>query len=245
MQLLISVSDAIEASAALDGGADIIDAKDPASGALGAVTLDVFREIHTLVGGVRLVTAALGDAVDEASTGTIAGEYARAGARLVKIGFAGINSHARVATLLAAARDGAAEHAGVIATAYADADRVASLDPFALVDAAAAAAVTGVLLDTADKQGPGLRELMSSATLRAWVAAARDARLLVAVAGKLTADDFAMVNDAGVDIVGVRGAACDNGRTGCISAARVHQLTAVVARRSARAPAPGPAAAYE
>ena len=245
MQLLVSVKDAIEAAAALDGGADIIDAKDPASGALGAVTLDVFREIHSLVGGVRLVTAALGDAVDEASANTIAGEYARAGARLVKIGFAGIDSHARVATLLAAARDGAAGHAGVIATAYADADRVASLDPFAIIDAAATAAVTGVLLDTTDKQGPGLRELMSLAALRSWVAAARDARLLVAVAGRLTADDFAMVNDAGADIVGVRGAACDNGRTGRISAARVHQLTSVVARRSARAPVPGPAAAYE
>jgi uncharacterized protein (UPF0264 family) len=245
MQLLVSVKDAIEAAAALDGGADIIDAKDPDNGALAAVAVDVFREIHGLVGGVRLVTAALGDAVDAASAGTIANEYARAGAKLVKIGFAGIASHARVATLLAAARDGAAGHAGVIATAYADADRVASLDPFAIVDAAAAAAVTGVLLDTADKQGPGLGELMSLATLRAWVAAARDARLLVAVAGKLTADDFAMVNDAGTDIVGVRGAACDNGRTGRISAAHVHQLTSVVARRSARAPVPGPAAAYE
>ena len=51
---------------------------------------------------MRLVTAALGDAVDEASAATIVGEYARAGARLVKIGFAGIDSHTRVATLLAA-----------------------------------------------------------------------------------------------------------------------------------------------
>lgn len=244
MQLLVSVTDAIEAAAALDGGADIIDAKDPASGALGAVTVDALRDIHALVGGVRVVTAALGDAVDEASAATIACAYARAGARLVKIGFAGVDSHSRVATLLAAARDGATEHAGVIATAYADADRVASLDPFAMVDAAAAAAVTGILLDTADKQGPGLRELMSPATLRAWVAAARDAHMLVALAGKLTADDFGLMNDAGVDIVGVRGAACDNGRTGCISAQRVRQLTSVV-RRSARAPVPGPAAAYE
>jgi uncharacterized protein (UPF0264 family) len=245
MQLLVSVADAIESAAALDGGADIIDAKDPASGALGAVTLDVLREIHALVGGVRVVTAALGDALDEASAERTANAYARAGARLVKIGFAGVASHARVATLLAATRDGAAERAGVIATAYADADRVASLDPFAIVDAAAAAAVTGVLLDTADKHGPALRELMSPATLRAWVATARDARLIVAVAGKLTADDFRIVNDVGADIVGVRGAACDNGRTGCIVAARVRQLKSAAARCSAPAPAPGPAAAYE
>jgi len=245
MQLLVSVADAIEAAAALDGGADIIDAKDPASGALGAVTLDVFRDIHALVGGVRLVTAALGDAVDKASAKQIAEAYARAGARLVKIGFAGVSSHARVKTLLTGTRDGATGYAGVIATAYADADRVASLDPFAIVDAAAAAAVTGVLLDTADKHGPGLRQLMSPTTLRAWVAAARDARLLVAVAGKLTADDFEAVHELGADIVGVRGAACDNGRTGSIAAARVRQLKSVAARCAAPAPAPGPAGACE
>ena len=39
--------------------------------------------------------------------------------------------------------------------AYADADRAASPDPRAIVDAAASAGATGVLLDTADKHGPG------------------------------------------------------------------------------------------
>ena len=36
MQLLVSVSDGDEAAAALAGGADIIDAKDPVAGPLGA-----------------------------------------------------------------------------------------------------------------------------------------------------------------------------------------------------------------
>lgn len=245
MKLLVSVRDVIEASAAIEGGADIVDAKDPASGALGAVTLDVFRDIHGVVAGVRLVTAALGDALDEATIERTAEAYARSGARLVKVGFSGIASRARVASLLGAARDGAASHAGVIATAYADADRVASLNPFAMIDAAAAAAAAGVLLDTADKLGPGLPGLMSPGMLSSWVGAARDARLLVALAGKLTVDDVAFVMDTGADIVGVRGAACDSGRTGRIVAARVRALRSAVARRSARAPAPDPAAAYE
>ena len=46
MRLLVSVANAAEASAALAGGADLIDAKDPATGALTPVTADVFREIH-------------------------------------------------------------------------------------------------------------------------------------------------------------------------------------------------------
>jgi len=184
--------------------------------------------------------------VDERAIAHTADRYARAGARLVKIGFAGITSRTRVVSLVAAARDGAAgTRAGVIATAYADADRVASLDPFAMIDAAAKAGVTGILLDTADKQGPGLTGLMSQERLSSWVRTAHDARLLVALAGKLTADDLGYVSDAGADIVGVRGAACDRGRTGQIVAARVCALRSAVARRSALAPAPDPVSASE
>ena len=102
--------------------------------------------------------------------------------------------------------------------AYADADRAASPDPLAIVDAAASAGATGVLLDTADKHGPALRALMTRDTLASWVAAAHDAGLLVALAGKLSADDLEFVRDAGADIAGVRGAACDGDRTGEIVA---------------------------
>ena len=62
MQLLVSVSDAAEARAAVEGGADIIDAKNPSMGALGAVLPDVLSEIRREVGPIHLVTAALGDA---------------------------------------------------------------------------------------------------------------------------------------------------------------------------------------
>jgi uncharacterized protein (UPF0264 family) len=245
MQLLVSVRDAVEAAAARTGGADIIDAKEPASGALGAVDLVTFHHIVSTVAHACPVTAALGDAADEAVIARTAQAYARAGARLVKIGFAEIASRTHAVSLIAATNEGAAGHAGVIATAYADADRVGSLDPFAIVDAAAAAGATGVLLDTADKQGPGLPGLMSVATLSSWVAAARDARLLVALAGKLTVDDFSYVNDAGADIVGVRGAACDRGRTGQIVVTRVRALRSAVSRRSARGLVPDPVSAFE
>src|SRR5437899_1595244 len=67
MRLLVSVTCAAEASAALAGGADLIDAKDPRAGALGAVSAEVLREIYAAVAGQRPVTAALGDAGDEAA----------------------------------------------------------------------------------------------------------------------------------------------------------------------------------
>ena len=42
MKLLVSVSNADEAFAAVEGGADIIDAKDPSRGALGPVSPEAF-----------------------------------------------------------------------------------------------------------------------------------------------------------------------------------------------------------
>src|SRR5262245_42916689 len=245
MKLLVSVRDAIEASAALEGGADIVDAKDPASGALGAVTLDAFREIHARVAGGRPITAALGDAGNEADLARTADAFARAGATLVKVGFSGIASRSRVQSLVAAATDGAAEHAGVIATAYADAAVMGSIDPFAVIDAASRSGAIGVLLDTANKRGPGLPDLMSAALIRTWVETAREARLLVAIAGKLTANDLDYASDAGADIVGVRGAVCDVSRTGRVVAARVRELRSALARRSTPALVPDPLSASE
>src|SRR6185295_5555749 len=103
MRLLVSVASAAEASAALLGGDDIIDAKDPLSGALGPVSLDVLREIHVACAGVRPVTAALGDASDEEEIERSAHAFSTAGAALVKVGFAGIASAGRVESLIAAA----------------------------------------------------------------------------------------------------------------------------------------------
>src|SRR5437868_3326316 len=123
MRLLVSVSNAAEAAAAVAGGADVIDAKDPLAGALGAVAVTTLCDIHAAVAGARPVTAAIGDAADEAATERTAYTFAAAGATLVKVGFAGITSRSRVDALIRAAVRGAsagvaADPAGVIAVAY-------------------------------------------------------------------------------------------------------------------------------
>ncbi len=225
MHLLVSVATAADAAAALAGGADVIDAKDPAAGALGAVSLATLCEIRAAVDGARPLTAALGDAADTGDVGARAFAVAEAGAALVKVGFAGVTDAARAAELGAAAVRGAASGgAGVVLVAYADAARVGSLEPGVLVAVAADAGARGVLLDTADKGGPGLLGCMTPAALAEWVAAARAAGLLVALAGRLTAEDVGVVRALRPDVVGVRGAVCDGGRSGTVSAARVRAL---------------------
>ena len=228
MRLLVSVTSAAEAYAALAGGADVIDAKDPERGALGAVSPEAFHEILTAVAGARVVTAALGDADDEATIERDARAFTTAGAALVKLGFAGIHDAGRVRALTAAAVRGArAGNGGVVAVAYADAVRVASLAPGAVLAAAARAGAAGLLIDTAEKGGSGLRALVAPRVLAAWVSEAQAAGLIVALAGQLTADDLPFARLAGADIAGVRGAACDGGRTGSVSADKVRMLRAV------------------
>jgi uncharacterized protein (UPF0264 family) len=228
MQLLISVSNAWEARRAVDGGADLIDAKDPLTGPLGAVTLDTLRQICHAVSGRRVVTAALGDAADEEMIARTAFEYAATGVGFVKVGFAGLTDRSRVERLIAAAAAGVKAarplSCGAVAVAYADTGGIMSVDRDTLVDAAARAGAAGVLLDTALKHGPGLRHLMSASALDAWVARAHEAGLMAALAGKLTAGDLAFVRDTGADIAGVRGAACEGGRSSSIDEEKVRLL---------------------
>ena len=238
MRLLVSVVNHDEAAAALAGGADIIDAKDPAGGPLGAVSIAVLRQISATVNEARPVTAALGDAADEGAIEREAREYAGAGAILVKVGLAGVAGVDRATVLLAAAVRGAAAgsagRCGVVAVAYVDAHRVASPAPAIVTEVAARVGATGVLLDTADKDGPGLRHLLSPGALAAWVAQAHEARLLVALAGRLRAEDFGFVRDTGADIAGVRGAACVGGRTGRVTAEQVRGLRMMCGPRHER-----------
>jgi (5-formylfuran-3-yl)methyl phosphate synthase len=231
MRLLVSVRNADEVAAALAGGADIIDAKEPSVGALGAVALSTFGGMCAALDARAPISAALGDAIDAVDAEALARAYTVAGASFAKIGFAGTLGSFQVEQILRAAvrgigeqRDGTASAGAIVAVAYADARRVNAIEPLALIECAISAGVRGVLLDTAMKDGPGLRGLVESTWLRTWVAAAHAAGLWVALAGKLTEDDVALAREADADIIGVRGAVCDGGRVGVMSADKVRRF---------------------
>jgi hypothetical protein len=230
MQLLVSVSDAAEARAAVQGGADIIDAKNPSMGALGAVRPGVFSEIRRAVDSSRLATAALGDASNVVEE--LARDLVLRGARLVKVGFAGVTDVGRVEEIIERLTRACASvdaESGVVAVAYAESQAGGCIDAHELLPIAARSGASGVLVDTADKLGPGLLDLWSMLTLESWVAEAHAHGLMAAVAGKLRPDDLGAVADAGADVAGVRGAACVGGRVGRVSSELVRALAARVA----------------
>ena len=222
MQLLVSVADVQDARAALAGGADLIDAKEPRRGALGAVAPERLRAICEAVRAHRPVSAALGDATQAAYIEGATRAAVAAGVTYVKIGFRGAGSAARVRELASAAGAGAGGH--LIMVGYADWDRVGAPRPDLILEVAAAVNAAGVLLDTAVKDAT-LFELISENNVATWAATAHAAGLLVALAGSLRGADLAAAREAGADIVGVRGAACDGGRTGRVSVARVAALS--------------------
>jgi uncharacterized protein (UPF0264 family) len=234
MRLLVSVAGPDDARAALAGGADVIDAKDPGRGALGPVSADALAAIRRTVGPARPVSAALGDARAADAIERAARAVARVGLAFVKVGFAGVTDAARAREFGAAVQRGAGPGTGVVLVAYADWRRAASLAPARVVAVAAELGAAGVLLDTAYKDTP-LFALESPDGVGAWVDAAHAGGLFAALAGSLTGPDFATARALDADVVGVRGAACRGGRRGPVSQARVAALSAL-ARTAPRAP---------
>jgi uncharacterized protein (UPF0264 family) len=242
MQLLVSVRNADEARDALDGGADVIDAKDPSRGALGAVDGVTLARVVSVTGRERPVSAALGDVCSERETELLAHQAAAHGVSFIKMGFAGVSAADRAGTLLAAAvrgAGGASGSCGVIAVAYADADRANAISPTAVIRIAHDTGARGVLLDTAFKEGRTVFAIMGELHLGQWVAEAHRHHLMVALAGQLSASDFSRARSLGAGMVGVRGAACVGGRTGVVSRNRVAALAAVVNERQIVASAAG------
>jgi uncharacterized protein (UPF0264 family) len=113
----------------------------------------------------------------------------------------------------------------IVAVAYAD-EGIWVEKPNLFVAAAAAGGASGVLLDTARKEGPGLCALLPLGLITDWVSAAHAAGLTMAVAGRLTAGDLLRLASCEPDVVGVRGAACNGGRRGPVTAENVMTLRA-------------------
>jgi len=211
MKLLVSVASAREARRALDGGADIIDVKDPAQGPLGAPSPRVLSEVAAEVGATAPVSVALGDLPNLPHTAALAAlGAALSGADYVKVGLRGVQGIDEAAALMRAVADAVGPRTAVIAAAYADAG---ALDPPALAprwlpDVVARSGIAGALVDTFAKDGRGLYSWLSESELGDLIARTRSAGGSFAVAGQLTLAELRRVD---ADVVGVRSAVCRGG----------------------------------
>jgi hypothetical protein len=236
MQLLVSVIDEHEVAAAVAGGADLVDVKDPREGSLGAAAPDVIRRVRELTPAATPVSAAIGDFPDLPGTAALAAAGAAAcGIEYVKVGLLGPRDGERARVLLhGVCRAARAQHPSVriMATAYADAEKIGSVPPLVLPAAAAAAGADGCMIDTAEKRGGTLFSELSAGELAEFVARCRAAGLLCALAGSLREEHLPQLAALGPDIVGFRGAVCQGDRVGGrVDAEAVRRLKALTARR--------------
>jgi uncharacterized protein (UPF0264 family) len=239
MRLLVSVRSQAEVAAALIGGADIIDAKEPSEGSLGAVTPRVLAGIMRRVPPEVELSVALGDLLGTSQLLQMIGRLPllqRRSATYLKLGFAGLSSSERAGLLLRAAVAAAREHPlnpRVIAVAYADWDCAESPSPDALAAVASRAGAAGLLIDTYRKDGRTLLDLMMPDRLAVLIQEVRSAGLITAVAGALGPDDVPSLREAAPDIIGFRGAACEGGRSGRVTEDRVRRLRRVLLDKAA------------
>jgi len=229
MKLLISVTTEREAIAAVQGGADIVDVKNPAEGALGANFPWIIRGVRAATPEPVPVSATLGDAPHLPGTIALAAlGAATCGLQYVKVGLMGSRRSSEALHLLRGICQAVSEYSPttlVIASAYADAHQVGAFPPLDLPAVAAETGVQGCLLDTAVKTGDNLFTHLDDGQLSAFVEQCRRFHLISALAGSLTAGDIPRVRAIGPDIIGFRTAACLGDRVqGRIDASKVHEL---------------------
>jgi (5-formylfuran-3-yl)methyl phosphate synthase len=231
VKLLVSVRSAEEAAVALAGGASIVDAKEPEAGALGAVAPVVLTEIRQVVPVRVPLSAALGDVATPEEIERIFGAI-DVPLAFVKVGFLGVDDPSRVQSLLAMAVRRAellAARPGVVAVAYADWRRAGGPPPHSFPALLRDTGAHGLLVDTALKTVGTLRDFLPAGELLALGGALRLHGLGYALAGSLALSDVPLIQGAGADILGVRGAVCDGGRNGRVQLELVRALAAEVA----------------
>ena len=224
---LASVRDVAEAETALLAGADIIDLKDPAQGALGAVDPATARSVVDVIAGRVPVSATIGDLPmqAEAIRGAVL-ERAACAVDYVKLGlFPGGDPQACFEALRPIA-----SHMRLILVLFADALRT-----FDAVAAASDMGATGILLDTADKHAGSLLTHLDPSGIDGFVAHAKAQGLKAGLAGSLTGADVPKLLTLSPDLLGFRGALCRGQRSASLDPASCASIRALIPRIGAPA----------
>lgn len=214
MKLLISPSNEKEAIEAITGGADIIDVKNPAEGALGANYPWVIKKIRELTPKNLEVSCTLGEVPNLPGSISLAALGAASlGVDYIKVGLYGLKTPQPATSLLQHVNRAAKEYnpkIKVVAVAYAEASKIGAIDPLLVPEIAKNAKVEVAMIDTSVKDGKNTFDYLSIERVREFVDSAHASGLEVALAGSLRKQHIPLVHGLGAGIIGLRGAACTN-----------------------------------
>jgi uncharacterized protein (UPF0264 family) len=230
---LVSVRSVPEAEAALAGGADLIDLKEPSLGSLAPVSSNVAAAVADQIQGRSPLSMALGELSDLACQRP----SVPAGVAFVKLGLAGMarlpdwrNSWRRA---LAPVPRGVAR----VAVIYADWSTCEAPAPDAILSLAGDERCAAVLVDTYDKSRGDVFSYLLDEELGQLAAQARSTGAQFVLAGSLRRETIARAAAVGPDYIAVRGAVCRGPRTGAIDRSRVREIKVLLAAATRTEPA--------
>jgi (5-formylfuran-3-yl)methyl phosphate synthase len=221
-RFLASVRDVGEALLAVRLGAEVIDLKEPRQGALGAVPLAEQARILAALGPSRpIVSATVGDLpLDPHALAAAIRRTSSSGVDVVKFGVfaAGEAALAGLAALDAELRR-APPPTQLVPLFFAD--RLPGIDQAITLGRAAlrVAGVSGVMLDTADKEAGALPEIFDCEDLAAFATAVQETGGFAGLAGSLRLEHIPTLAVTGANLLGFRCALCLGGRTGTLDEA--------------------------
>ena len=234
-RLLVSARSTADAQAAIAGGCDILDLKEPARGSLGRPDPETIAAICHLTDAAIPTTAisvALGEVAEWHGDRGTTDSALPSNVAYAKLGLSRCrrdrNWPRRWQNVRNQIETATGRSLGWIAVIYADAgaDAPAAED---VVDVAASTRCRGVLVDTFCKDGRQLLDHVSPETLAQWRTASHASGMLFAVAGSLRASDLPRLITVQPDVVAVRGAVCRDGlRDGDVCPEAVQRLRAAI-----------------
>jgi uncharacterized protein (UPF0264 family) len=219
------VRSAVEAEAALAGGAALIDVKEPARGSLGRPDEETVAAVIRCVAGRRPVSAALGELMDRPTS------FPLLGLSYAKWGLAGCVRNPLWRSDLEAVRrllEERGDGCRAVVAAYADWRRAEAPPPEEVCALVCRQRWAVLLLDTWRKDGSTLLDWMTAAEIAELCYSCRNAGVRIALAGSLGRAHVNALRTAGPDWFAVRGAVCFGGR-------RDGPLDPVAVRRLSRA----------
>lgn len=234
MRLLVSPMNMEEAQAALAGGADILDIKNPKEGSLGANFPWVIRSVADLARGKVPVSATIGDLEFKPGTSSLAALGAAfSGADYIKAGLLGVKTQDQAEEMLNAIVRAVKDYdpnKKVVASGYSDCLRAGSISPMLLPAAAAKAGADVVMVDTAMKDGKPTFDFMSEQDLSDFIELGHSNGLEVALAGSIGFSHLEILRRLQPDIIGVRAIVCGGDRRDGVQEELVMEVKGALSR---------------
>lgn len=227
-KLLVSVRSLAEANVAWQVGVDLLDIKEPHNGSLGAASLDTICRIVAAAPRDAAVSVALGELIDEPFS---LATQLPTGVAYAKVGLAHCAQNNSWRADWRNCLDALPKQVRPVAVVYADATAHAP-PPQQVVALAAQYNCAAVLLDTFDKSAGTLLDCWTIQELERFAAEVHSQGMMCVLAGSISTATLPLAASLQPDFLAIRGAVCDNLRTGKLDADLLYAFRSALNRHS-------------